>query len=179
VDRGNGVYRPLTEELFRTAMDSIRIDPGAFTFVDIGSGKGKVLLMAADRPFKSIVGIEYALGLHEVAVRNVALYRSGQQRCKAIEPIYGDALAYQLPEGPLLLFIFNALARDFMSVLLKKLDTEAAAHPARPIFLIYTNLRTVREMGDIFEALARLKPIRRQRNYIVLANSAAGESLQR
>src|SRR5882762_5193778 len=73
VARGNGVYRPLTEKLFRAAIAASSIDAAIFTFVDIGSGKGKVLFMAADLPFKHIVGIEYASGLHEVAALNVAL----------------------------------------------------------------------------------------------------------
>ncbi len=46
VERGNGVYRPLTESLFRTSLASINIDAARFTFIDVGSGKGKVMFMA-------------------------------------------------------------------------------------------------------------------------------------
>jgi predicted O-methyltransferase YrrM len=175
---GNGVYRAQTEELFRTAMASIAIDPRDYTFVDIGSGKGKVLLMASDLPFKRIIGVEYAQGLHEIAVRNIAVYKSAQQRCSRIEAIYGDALAYAMPDGPLLLFIFNALAKELMPILLKKLDAEVAGPNTRPVFLMYTNIRTVREMGRVFEGYAQLQPVRRQKNFIVLGNSAARDSLK-
>jgi hypothetical protein len=94
-----------------------------------------------------IVGIEYAIGLHEIAVRNVATYRSESRRCAHIEPLHGDALAYTLPPGPLLLFVFNALAEEIMRALLKKLDQQAAAQEGRPVLLIYTNIRSVREMA--------------------------------
>jgi hypothetical protein len=178
VARGNGVYRALTEDVFRAAMDSVKIDARAFTFVDIGSGKGKVLFMASDRPFKRIIGIEYAIGLHEIAVRNVATYRSDSRQCTEIEPIHGDALTYTPPPGPLLLFVFNALAEEFMRALLTKLDQDAAAQEGRPVLLIYTNVRSVSEMGDAFDRLANLQPIRRKRHFVVIANAAARRLLQ-
>jgi hypothetical protein len=178
VARGNGVYRALTEGLFRAAMDSVKINPRVFTFVDIGSGKGKVLFMASNLPFKRIIGIENAVGLHEIAVRNVATYRSESQQCTEIEALYGDALAYTPPPGPLMLFVFNALAAEFMRALLKKLDQEAAAQKGRPVLLIYTNVRSVSEMGDAFDGLTNLRAIRRKRQFVVIANAAARELVQ-
>jgi hypothetical protein len=172
VARGNGVYRPLTEKLFRASIASIGIIASKFTFVDVGSGKGKVLFMAADYPFKRIVGIEYAHGLHEVAVRNVATYRSERQRCSIIEPVHADALQYELPDGPLVLFIFNALAKEIMRELLVQLDERAASQVDRPLILIYTNLRTVSEVGDVFGGLQRLHIIRRKKNFAIIANEA-------
>jgi hypothetical protein len=144
--------------------------------VDIGSGKGKVLFMAAEHPFKRIVGIEYAGGLHQVAVRNVASYRSKTQQCRAIEPVHADALQYPLPEGPLLLFIFNALAKQIMSELLHQLDRGVAAEQNRPILLIYTNVRSVTEVGGVFSGLQNLHVIRKVRNFVVIANQAGSAS---
>jgi hypothetical protein len=172
VARGNGVYRPLTEALFRSAIAAIRIDVAQFTFVDIGSGKGKVLFMAADLPFKRIVGIEYAAGLHEVAVRNVAGYRSQFQKCKAIVLAHADAMEYKLPDGPLVLFIFNALDQPTMRGLLNKLDLDAAAEQDRAIFLFYTNVRTVAEIGNVFSGLQNLRIVRRMRNFVIVTNEA-------
>jgi tRNA G46 methylase TrmB len=172
VARGNGVYRPLTAKLFRAALASIAIDATKFTFVDIGSGKGKVLFMASDHPFKRIVGIEYAKGLHETALRNVAAYRSKRQKCKAIDPTHADALEYEFPHGPLVLFIFNALAKEIMRELLSKLDRGAAADRDRPIVLIYTNVRNVTEVRGVFSGLKNLRVIRGMRNFVVIANQA-------
>jgi SAM-dependent methyltransferase len=173
VARGNGIYRPVSEKLFRAAIAAVGIDAAKFTFLDIGSGMGKALFMAADHPFKRIVGIEYARGLHEVALRNVATYRSNTQRCNLIEPVHADALEYELPDGPLVLFIFNALAKDIMRKLLTRLDAGAAAEEHRPVVLIYTNVRTVREVGGVFSGLHNLHVVRRVRNFVVIANEAA------
>jgi SAM-dependent methyltransferase len=177
VARGNGVYRPLTEKLFRASMTSLGIEASQFTFVDIGSGKGKVLFMAADLPFKHIVGVEYAGGLHEVAVRNVSTYRSGTQKCRSIEAVHADALTYTLPDGPLVLFIFNALAKEIMRGLLQKLDSDAAAQPDRPLILVYTNLRNVAEVGDVFDGLRVLQIVRRDKNFVAIANPSGARSL--
>jgi SAM-dependent methyltransferase len=172
VARGNGVYRPVTQKLFRAAIASIGVDAARFTFVDIGSGKGKVLFMAADLPFKRVVGIEYAGGLHEVAVRNVAAYRSAKQKCRDIEAVHADALQYDLPDGPLILFIFNALAKEIMRGLLKKLDAGVASERNRPLILIYTNVRSVTEVGGVFDGLQNLRVIRKARNFVIIANHA-------
>jgi hypothetical protein len=169
---GNAIYRPLTENLFRAAIAAIGIDPANFTFVDVGSGKGKVLFMAADYPFKRIVGVEYAGGLHEVAIRNVASYRSEQQRCKVIEPVHADALQYEMPAGPLVLFIFNALAKETMRQLLVQLDERSASDHDRPIILIYTNLRSVSEVKGVFSGLRSLDVVRRQKHFVIIANQA-------
>ena len=180
VARGNGVYRPVTEELFRAAIKSVGIDASEFTFIDIGSGKGKVLLMAAHYPFKRVVGIEYAPVLHEVAVRNVAAFRSEDQRCKNIEPVHADALQYEMPEGPLALFIFNALAKDTMRQLLVQLDELAASNSDRPIILIYTNLRSVEEVRGVFGGLRNLSILRhrsQQQELLTLANQAGHEAI--
>jgi SAM-dependent methyltransferase len=158
---------------------SIAIDATQFTFVDVGSGKGKVLFMAAEMPFKRIVGVEYAIGLHEVAVRNVANFHSATQQCRALELVHGDALRYALPSGPVVLHIFNALAPEVMRELLVNLDAGPAARSEQPIILIYTNLRSVREAGDVFNGLPNLPMIRRQRHFVVIANAAGNAKVTR
>ena len=130
------------------------------------------MFMAADVPFKRVVGIEYAPGLHEVAVRNIATYHSATQRCHDIEAIHGDALQYSLPDGPVLLFTFNALSKALMRDMMIKLDLDAAANRDRPLFFIYTNLRKVAEGGAAFDGLPNLRVIRRVRNFVVVANDA-------
>ena len=45
---------------FASAMSGLDIDPRGCTFVDLGSGKGRALIMAAGYPFACIVGVEFA-----------------------------------------------------------------------------------------------------------------------
>src|SRR3954454_9805602 len=69
--KGNDVYRPFWRKEFFRAIKDINIRPEHWIFVDVGSGKGKLLLLASHFEFADIVGVEYAPGLHEVAVRNI------------------------------------------------------------------------------------------------------------
>jgi hypothetical protein len=55
------------------------------------------MLMAADPLFKSIVGVEYAKRLYEIAVQNCRTYRSAKQWCQSLQPILGDVLDYAPP----------------------------------------------------------------------------------
>jgi len=44
----------------------------------------------------------------------------------------------------------------------------------RPIILIYTNLRSVKEVGNVFSGLENLQFVRLVRNFVVIANDAPG-----
>jgi SAM-dependent methyltransferase len=74
-----------------------------FTFVDIGCGKGRALLIASELPFRRLVGLEIAMELCEVARANVALNPAWKER---ISIVNGDAIPYEFPEGPLVLFFY-------------------------------------------------------------------------
>src|SRR5712691_7133679 len=54
----NSPYQPTEPVLFEEMLASIKIDFRNFTFIDLGSGKGRVLLLASDYPFRQIVGVE-------------------------------------------------------------------------------------------------------------------------
>jgi hypothetical protein len=105
IARGNSVYRVTWGWLIKKAILRLDIDPREFSFIDYGSGKGKAMLMAADPLFKSIVGVEYAKRLYEIAVQNCRTYRSAKQRCQSLQPILGDVLDYAPPPGPTVFFM--------------------------------------------------------------------------
>jgi predicted RNA methylase len=44
---------------------------GETTFVDIGSGKGRALIIAAEYAFKRIIGVEYSPSLATICRRNL------------------------------------------------------------------------------------------------------------
>ena len=179
VRAGNGVYRAITETLFHSALAAVPLPYEQYSFVDVGSGKGKVLFMAADYPFRRVVGIEYSPLLHEAAVKNIASYVSATQRCRDVVSELGDALAYVPPPGPLFFFMFNALAPDLMERWLAGVDRQAGEDSARAIFVVYTNLRTVREMAPVLKQRVNLQTCRRSGKFVVLASSAARRTLAR
>jgi hypothetical protein len=78
-------YWPTPVALVREILSFLPIRHEQFTFIDLGSGKGRVLLLASDYPFKKIVGIEYAPELEEAARENLRLYESPNQKCRATD----------------------------------------------------------------------------------------------
>src|SRR5438270_5254355 len=88
-----------------------------FTFVDIGCGKGKVLLSATVLPFSKVIGVEFSPHLCEVAQRNIRAARLLRRRCTNTEIVCCDASYWSPPsDGPLLCFFAN----PFNSTVMKK-----------------------------------------------------------
>ena len=106
------------------------------TFVDVGSGKGRVLLLAARFPFKRVVGVEVDTALSEVALRNIATVRRRALRCKSISTVQTDVLDYAWPSGPLVLYMFNPMTPPRVASVLERLRSSFEAEP-RPIWAVY------------------------------------------
>ena len=102
-------YQPTEPALFKEMMSSLEINFPEFTFIDMGSGKGRVLLMAADYPFRRILGVELFPALHRVAQENLTAYASVSQQCFALEAVCGDAREFIFPDENNMLYLFNSL----------------------------------------------------------------------
>ena len=72
---------------FSRAMEILAPRYEGFTFVDLGSGKGRVLLLAALRPFRRVIGVEISASLHTRAQANVEALR-GAIRVRAKWNVY-------------------------------------------------------------------------------------------
>ncbi len=62
-----------------------------------------------------IVGVELIAELHRAAQQNIREYRSPTQRCVQIESVIADAREFELPEEPLVLYLFNPLPERALS----------------------------------------------------------------
>jgi SAM-dependent methyltransferase len=131
-------YQPTEPGLFHEMFRQLAIDFCEFTFIDLGSGKGRVLLMAADYPFRRIVGIELLQHLHQVAEENIRKYKSAAQKCFAIESVCGDAREFIFPPEPTVLYLFNPLPEVGLERLIANLDL-SLQRSSRPVYVIYHN----------------------------------------
>jgi hypothetical protein len=131
-------YQPTDPALFREMMASLPIEFDQFTFVDLGSGKGRTLLMASEYPFKKIVGVELIAELHQAAEENIRAYHSATQRCVQIESVLADAREFELLQEPLVLYLFNPLPERALTEVLRRLEKSLAQAP-RPVWVAYHN----------------------------------------
>lgn len=60
---------------FRALMASLSAPVDELTFVDLGAGKGRAMLLASELPFRRIVGVEFSPELCDVARRNLRTNR--------------------------------------------------------------------------------------------------------
>jgi SAM-dependent methyltransferase len=136
-------YQPTEPALFREMMASLSstgtpIAFDTFTFVDLGSGKGRTLLMASEYPFRKIVGVELIAELHHAAEENIRAYHSATQRCRQIEAVCADACEFSFPVAPLVLYLFNPLPESGLRRLVASLEKSLAVNP-RPVWILYHN----------------------------------------
>ena len=131
-------YIPTASELVSEILAVLPISHENFTFVDLGSGKGRVLLMASEYPFSHIIGVEYAPELHAAAVKNVGTYRSPTQKCKSIECRCGDIAEFVFPDTPLVVFLFNPAQEAVIERLATHLIASFRQTP-REVWVIYVN----------------------------------------
>jgi SAM-dependent methyltransferase len=131
-------YQPTEPSLFHEMLAALEIDFSRFTFIDIGSGKGRTLLMAADYPFKRVIGVEILPELHAAAEANIRSYRSESQKSFSIESRCQDARAFDFPAGPLVLYLFNPLPEASLAELLGRIQRDLVEHP-REVWVLYHN----------------------------------------
>jgi len=121
-------------EIFR----ELRLHYEDFIFLDLGSGKGRTLLVASQFPFRRIIGVEFSAELHSIAKKNIRAYKSATQSCTAIESTCCDATAYRMPPENTVLFLFNPFKDPIVFQLLTNLRESLQSHP-RQIYILYNN----------------------------------------
>ncbi|MGA9529546.1 MAG: hypothetical protein WBS24_15630 [Terriglobales bacterium] len=146
-------YQPTDPALFREMMAALPIDFHEFTFIDIGSGKGRTLLMASEFGFKKIIGVELMEELHRAAEKNIAAYRDKQLHSnraldatprrgflpqQSIEALCMDAREFVFPEVPLVVYLFNPLPEAGLRRVLHNLEDSWKKMP-RPLWIVYHN----------------------------------------
>ena len=150
------------------------------SFIDVGAGMGRAVLLAAESPFRRVVGVELNPTLARIARRNLALWRTSGRALAPMKMICGDAVEFQLPQGPCLAFMFNPFGAPVMRRLLaarrKAMDGRAAQ-----LDILYVNNEQEREL-ERQAGFARLflGRIRRSRadaiaDHRILANQPDGE----
>lgn len=111
--------------------------PADSTFVDVGSGKGRVLLLAAQHPFRRVVGIEFSRSLCEQARRNIEIFRRTVRTLAPIEVCEGDVTGHALRGDENVFFLYNPFDAVILSQFVENIRRSLATHP-RQIWLIYS-----------------------------------------
>jgi SAM-dependent methyltransferase len=115
----------------RYMLRSLHIDYNDFVFVDYGSGKGRTLLVAAEFPFKKIIGVEISQELHAIANMNLDKFRGKDRKCADIELFCGDARGFALPDSDLVLYMYHPFGQDILREVLQHIVASTRENPSR------------------------------------------------
>jgi len=129
--------------LFEEMMRALPIRFQEFTFVDLGSGKGRALLMAAPYGFRRITGVEFNPAWHQAAEENIRKYITScsaeNKPAAAIESLCMDARDFEFPDGALVVYLFNPFSEPVLAAVLDRLRQSFLENP-RPVFVAYRYL---------------------------------------
>jgi SAM-dependent methyltransferase len=113
-------------------------DVREFTFVDIGCGKGRALMLASDHPFRRVLGIELSPSLVQQAHENLARWTARPHPCDFIQVIECDVLDFALPDGPLLLYLYHPFEAELFGQWVHFLAAQLATR-VTPVYVLYLN----------------------------------------
>jgi len=137
------------------------------TYVDIGAGKARMLILAAERGFKKVLGIEYVPSLAQTGVENCEISLKDMDDVQwANEAIDGTTMKY--PDTDLLVFVNNSFDRPMFDDWLNNLLKDLKDNP-REMVLIY-NHSICSHVLDSTPELERVKYSLFDRLYINLLN---------
>ncbi|MGH9640169.1 MAG: class I SAM-dependent methyltransferase [Bryobacteraceae bacterium] len=109
-----------------------------FTFVDFGAGMGRALLLAAEYPFRAVIGVELNPTLARIARRNAALWRAAGRALAPMRIVCRDAAEFELPPGPCVAFLFNPFGAPVLRRMLANWTRTLASYRAQ-LDLLYVN----------------------------------------
>ncbi|MFM2422514.1 MAG: hypothetical protein RL291_1044, partial [Pseudomonadota bacterium] len=168
-------YVPTTASVIYKIIRELPIAPDKFEFIDMGSGKGRALLIASEFPFKKIVGVELSDQLHRVAEANVARYTPDSQRCRNFDLKCMDALTYPISDEPFVLFLFDPFSREILEKVVANVEASLKAKPREAyIVYVYPQFEDILQRSTVFArtnvGTPRFQP---WSQYVVYATSAA------
>jgi hypothetical protein len=166
-------YAATSGALLHMMLRDIKVDFRDYTFIDIGSGKGRVLCLAGLYPFKKVIGIEFSERLHQDALDNVhAFQRAASPRCQDIEPICQDAADLTLPDTPVIIYLYNPFLRPVLLKFIERLKQQYEVR-GKKIYLIYHNPMY---RSDV-EGLGIFRPVKREVMHRIAHSIASPHSL--
>lgn len=105
-------------------------------FVDLGCGKGKMLLLAPRFGFKKVVGVDFSGQLCECARKNISIYQRKTGFNAEVQVIHSDVVDYKIKDDENVFYLFNPFDEVVLKKVFENIYSSAEKNP-RPVFVIY------------------------------------------
>jgi SAM-dependent methyltransferase len=153
-------YLPSPLRVTSWMLDQIGIDPHEYSFVDLGCGKGRVLLIAAQKPFQKVVGVEISSDLSALARRNIDRFRPSSERVRAITIENTDVRKFEMPPGNLLIHMYHPFDPTISAAVFGRLAAMQNAPQRRIVVAYLTYTHSVSSVAEMFAQFDWLRLVR-------------------
>jgi SAM-dependent methyltransferase len=131
------IYMPVNYYMLEKMMNEINQFPHNKSFLDIGCGKGRAMVVAAHYGFKKIKGIDISKKFCDEAKQNINNARNNFTDVEFKVELQ-DAFYYQVPKDVSVIFIFNPFDEVIMSGVVENILISQEKNP-RTIYVVYIN----------------------------------------
>ena len=117
-------------------------------FIDMGSGKGRVILTAGRYPFKKIIGVDVSAELNKICVQNVEKMKN-RLNCENYVNITSNVIDYGIPDDVTFVYFFNPFGLEAMNSVMHSIFKSVSRHP-RKITIIWYNPKYSKELETTY-----------------------------
>jgi predicted RNA methylase len=128
-------YGPSPAWALPANLKKLNIRYADYNFIDLGSGMGRVVLMAAEYPFARVIGVEFSQQLHEITKDNLAR-SSIRRQAGSVELLLQDAREYTPPPGNCIIYMSNPFRENVMRTVLDNLKRFLESQPVQ-LYVVY------------------------------------------
>ncbi len=151
-DAFNTAYYGMAPSRFQAAVEhwiprALHPAPAAYSFIDLGCGKGRALMLATALPFRQAIGVELHPALARIADANLALWSRTQPALCPVTILCQDAAGFLFPPGPCLLYLFHPFTAPVLRKVIARIEAQFAHRPGS-LDILYFNP----ESADLFAA---------------------------
>lgn len=136
-------YQATPDRTFLRFLAQQKLNYSSYTFIDLGCGKGRTLLLASQLPFKKIVGIELDSSIHAICEKNITTYFSNTKFIqRPMEALCMSAGEFDFPTGNIFIYLFNPFDDHIMMQVADNLRKTIESE-YRYIRIVYFNPKNV------------------------------------
>ena len=111
----------------------------AYTFIDLGCGKGRTLILARAYGFHKAIGVEFAQELVEIAIKNIL--KIAKEYPGGASVVHKDATQFVFPDGPLVVYLYNPFGPEVFEKVIHSLIQHLSL-TNNDCYVIYGSSRT-------------------------------------
>lgn len=132
-------YQASTEQELLTALEFVDEALDTFSFIDLGCGKGRTLLVASRMGFRRVIGVEFAEELAKIASRNLV-----ERGARDAVVLHADAADVTFPAGDTVVYLYNPFSEEVLARVLENLRAQQDGE----LYVIYKEPRCARLLDE-------------------------------